>query len=88
MGRFIAYDDNNIDRKISSDINEIKNILVKRMLNIKALVLVGGFGRGEGVVMAEGSKIQAINDYDVVVITNSKISKLLLSVDLERGTRK
>lgn len=48
-------------------------LIVQRLLDtageyIKAILLTGGFGRGEGAVVKEGANYRPINDYDILVV--------------------
>ena len=60
--------------KVLSDLNLIKNIILKSNQKINNIILVGGFGRGEGSILDIDNKIYPINDYDLVIISKSKIS--------------
>ncbi|MBI2313363.1 MAG: alkaline phosphatase family protein [Betaproteobacteria bacterium] len=41
----------------------------------EAIVLTGGFGRGEGSIALEGGQATPLNDYDVMLISRSKIDR-------------
>ena len=58
--------------RIISDLNIIKNELLKYIPEIKALILAGGFGRGEGSVLLQDGLVQPINDYDIYIILPEK----------------
>ena len=60
--------------RIISDLNIIKNELLKYIPEIKALILAGGFGRGEGSVLLQDGLVQPINDYDIYIILPEKIN--------------
>lgn len=60
------------DKKIENDIKKIKEIIVKE-LNPDAIILFGGFGRGEGSFELKNGKIIPLNDYDLYVVTRKKI---------------
>ncbi len=68
MKHFTAHQDAPIDRKISGDLERIAEKLCMVLPAVRALVLVGGFGRGEGSVLVDPQGIECLNDYDVVVI--------------------
>lgn len=60
------------DKKILLDLEKIVKLIVKNIPNVNSLILVGSFGRGEGSVLLEDAVLKPINDYDIVLITNTK----------------
>ena len=77
--KFTIHDTQNIDDRITFDLDLITQIILNQFTNVESIILAGGFGRGEGSVLIVNNDIQPINDYDIYIITknNSKI------VDLE-----
>lgn len=82
-----------LDERISSDLNEICECLqaLPEFDNVISIILVGGYGRGEGTALFKGNSAGPYNDYDLVLVTTSswnpfKIKKFkrVLS-DLSRG---
>ena len=84
------YTINNIksaNQKINSDMEIIKKLIISEVKNVEAIILTGGFGRGEGSVVFKGSTCQPLNDYDLVVVTNQNVSTTKLEsirVDLAK----
>jgi hypothetical protein len=74
---FTIYNDNKINSKILQDMEHIKNTLLNEFRNdIIAILLTGGFGRGEGGILIDNiniDKIKIVNDYDLHVITKRRI---------------
>lgn len=64
------YRERAIDERIESDLTAI----TKRVLDylgesrVTAILLVGGFGRGEGSVSRREGHVRVINDYDMIVV--------------------
>lgn len=81
-----------VDKKILSDLMAIKRLLLKNVTNVRYLILVGGFGRGEGAVLFENGVPAPINDYDVVVISEngpdrSRLKELSKEIAKKIGVR-
>ena len=74
--KYTIYGSSQIDKKIEADMLIIKDALLETFSekDIKALVLGGGYGRGEGGVWFEGETEHLFNDYDFFVFT-SNLSK-------------
>ena len=66
---FTVANDPQINRQILQDLVLIREALLEQFANVLALVLVGGFGRGEGGVYRQGASIVPSNDYDIEMIT-------------------
>ena len=88
---FTTHASPEIDARILSDLAIIRELLVDALPSITALLLVGGFGRGEGSVLVSDQGIQPVNDYDILVIhagtlERSKLialrAKLLEQIDI------
>jgi len=65
------------DKYIQEILEKVKDIIVRR-LNPRAIVLFGGFGKGEGTIEVKGSRVTPINDIDFYVVSDEKISDELL----------
>lgn len=61
------------DKKVEEDLGKIIPVLVEE-LNPISIILFGGFGRGEGTYEIVDGKIVPLNDYDLYVVTQNKIS--------------
>ena len=70
-GIYTIHEDPAVDARVQSDLDRISAHIQARYPNTIALVLVGGFGRGEGGVLIEGDEIRPLNDYDFVLVTRS-----------------
>lgn len=69
MHNYSVYGDNRINGKVENDMRVIANRLSREYEGIVALILVGGFGRGEGSVLIKNYATKVVNDYDIVMIT-------------------
>lgn len=92
MGKFTKYDDTWIDEQIQSQLNKIveiiKDIADKKNINIKSIILTGGFGRGEGSVMITDKKVIPLKDYDILVIIDGKLRKDIAAIVREKAYQK
>ena len=68
MIHFTAHKDDRINACIDSHLEQIALEYCRRLPDPEALVLVGGFSRGEGSVIHEGSHIRPLNHFDVVAV--------------------
>lgn len=70
---FTTAKDKKVNAKIQADLDYIAN-RVARLLgdNLHAILLCGGFGRGEGSVVVKKNEIHIVNDYDFTIVLNSK----------------
>jgi hypothetical protein len=72
MGVYTILEDPGADKAVQ----EVLDLVVKRILQsvgqkrVKAIVLIGGFGRGEGGVYRDGSHYRLVNDLDMMVFLN------------------
>ena len=67
------------NKKIDNDVQEITNYLLDNIDHVDAIILVGSFGRGEGSILHHDNEIYAINDYDLVVISNKNYSEVYIN---------
>lgn len=72
---FTVYKNELINQKIKGDMDQVTKTILSLVTNVDAIILVGGFGRGEGSVLLDGKKCQPLNDYDLVVITDEMVSE-------------
>ncbi|MFZ5955038.1 MAG: hypothetical protein ACOYT4_01310 [Nanoarchaeota archaeon] len=61
------------DKKVEDDISIIKKIILQETKPI-SIVFFGGFGHGGGSFRKIKNKILPMNDYDLYLITNNKVS--------------
>ncbi|MFX0196118.1 MAG: hypothetical protein ACFFCW_08350 [Candidatus Hodarchaeota archaeon] len=78
MRKYTLYDDIRIDQKIENDMRKIVNTIIAKFGKdkIEAIILTGGFGRGEGSVLLKNGNPIPFNDYDVAVVPKeTKLNK-------------
>ena len=64
-----------IDNHIENDLNIIAKSVLEGIKGVISLILVGGFGRGEGSVLIEDGIVKPLNDYDIVLVTDRPIDQ-------------
>ncbi len=64
-----SYHGSKVDEVIERDLSKIKSVILNEV-KVKSLILVGGFGKGEGLVDIKKNKITPLNDYDLYLITD------------------
>ena len=71
--KYTVYGNDDFDRKIESDLQNIRNTILTLFpeKDISAIILGGGYGRGEGGVVVKNGKMCLYNDYDMFMITNN-----------------
>ena len=74
LNNFTVNINEQTEKHIFKDINNIKEILLKSNINILGIYLVGGFGRGEGSTLIKKNKVYIINDYDLIVVYKNSIN--------------
>lgn len=84
MGKYTVFN-GDIDLKIQEQLDLIIDFLKRCFEEIESIVLVGGFGRGEGIVNIETDHITILSDYDLYIILNDQ-NKLSLQ-QLETSVR-
>lgn len=74
MSKYTVLNDKKADEEITKELNYIVKSIVDLLNNrVISILLVGGFGRGEGGVIWEDSAYRPVNDYDIIIIVkNSK----------------
>ncbi|MGV8151630.1 MAG: hypothetical protein ACP5OG_00980 [Candidatus Nanoarchaeia archaeon] len=68
MGKYTVYG-KDADKKIQAQLDTICKVIVEK-LNPISIILIGGFGRGEGSIIHKKNKFIPINDYDIYAITS------------------
>ncbi|MHA1143839.1 MAG: nucleotidyltransferase domain-containing protein [Candidatus Helarchaeota archaeon] len=75
MGKYSKFDDPVVDQYIENQLQRIVGEIRTRIVNVNAIILTGGFARGEGsVYFKEPNQVIPLKDYDLVVITDEQIS--------------
>lgn len=91
MGRYTVHNNKLVDEKLDNYFNQIveRIIDVVGKENIKAIVLFGSFGRGEGGVVIENKKVIPVNDFDITIFVNNNLTHLrnLYSEELEESAQ-
>ena len=72
---FTVHQDPRINKYIEQDLSFLRKALKEQFPNITALILTGGFGRGEGSLLWQNGLPKPINDYDIVVLFKKKIDR-------------
>ena len=86
MGKYTQSDLPAADLVVERELNTITNELVANHQGVvHAILLVGGFGRGEGAVVEDNGRLRAVNDYDLVVVCKGPKSARL---NYERSARR
>lgn len=69
-GRYTVWDDPRVDRFVEGHLNQIvAQITVLIGGDLEAIVLGGGFGRGEGSVLVDpDGSMHVVNDYDLEIV--------------------
>lgn len=67
---YTAHRSQDIDSYIHNHLSIIVEAIRRELPCVSAVVLVGGFGRGEGSVLVENGRILPVNDYDLVLATS------------------
>tara|TARA_B110000902_G_C14294871_1_gene582900 strand:+ start:4625 stop:5851 length:1227 start_codon:yes stop_codon:yes gene_type:complete len=87
MGIYTTYSDKIVDEKLDKYFNLIieKIIDIVGKDNIKAIVLFGSFGRGEGGVIVENGNVTPVNDFDITIFVKNNLTQLrkMYSKELE-----
>ena len=79
MGIYTVREDPRIDACISTHLSAIVDAVRRELPNVAAIVLIGGFGRGEGSVLLEGDRVVPVNDYDIVLATRLPFNRACLT---------
>lgn len=69
MTAYTVQDDPDTVRTITSHLNKLREAVLKDLTDTVALVLMGGFSRGEGSVVKEAGRVVPLGDYDLLAIT-------------------
>jgi len=69
---YTPYKEKWINNKIHSDMQVICKEILK-VVDPISIILLGGFGRGEGSVIVKKGSIQPLKDYDILLVLEKKI---------------
>ena len=92
MGKYTIFGSDVLDKKISKDLEYIVDsvLQIPEAKNFVSILLIGGYGRGEGTCLIDESQELPFNDYDLMIVgekmsdwLRKKIQKKL-SVQAER----
>jgi hypothetical protein len=72
MGKFTPLTDPKVDEMIERQLMRAVEAIRRIHPAAQAVVLLGGFGRGEGSAVVEGGSARALNDYDLLVISQDE----------------
>ena len=93
MGKYTIYNQPWVDQQIQEHLNLAKEKIRQKLNNLVSIILVGGFGRGEGSVKLEEQKMIPVNDYDIYVILDKDLKvkesvkqELIEEIEKEIGT--
>jgi hypothetical protein len=92
-GPYTAWNDDAVDRFVHDRLSRVVAVVVQRMgPELEAILLCGGFGRGEGGVLARpDGRLHVINDFDLELVYREPlgafVSKLLVQWRHRRALR-
>jgi hypothetical protein len=77
MGKYTIYNNSDIDNQIDKYLKRIKDeiLLLINPIEIKAIILAGGFGRGEGGIWYNNGIVKPVNDFDIIVFPKRHFKK-------------
>lgn len=75
MDHFTAHHDSAIDASIQEDLDAIADRVIGSIGDVEAIVLLGGFARGEGTVVRIDERVVPYNDYDILVVRNRRADR-------------
>ncbi len=76
MGKYTAYGEK-VDNEIQKQLDKICEVIIKYVKPV-SILLIGGFGRGEGSIIYKKNKFIPINDYDIYAITSKNYPNPLI----------
>lgn len=68
---YTIREDGIVDFVVSSHVNTIRKRILDTTRDVLAIVMIGGYSRGEGSVEISGDKIIPMGDYDFMVVNRS-----------------
>lgn len=86
--KYTKYKQKFVEDYIQRKVDIIVNVIRKRIPDALAIIMAGGFGRGEGSVYVKGKKVYPINDFDMVVVTKKPYDEEFINNVGEEATRR
>lgn len=83
MGKYTIYGAD-VDKAIDQLLGHIVDRIVEDLPEVESVLLVGGFGRGEGSVRFDGGSVKPVKDFDFSLIFNKKIPYDRVKIARER----
>lgn len=74
---FTIHNDPSMDLQIENQLNKIGQD-ISQLLPVRALILYGAFGRGEGRIEKDANNFRIINDLDIIAVTEGDLADLKL----------
>lgn len=68
-GRYTLNTDPRAEETVALHLKQITNAIVSAAPDAEAVILTGGFGRGEGSVAMQDATVRPLNDYDLLVVS-------------------
>jgi hypothetical protein len=93
MSRFTVTGDDALDRLIKDQLDGVVAAVRERLPRdeVVALVLGGGYGRGEGGALATSAGLRPYNDYDLILVhtadSRGKLGETLSQINREQGQK-
>jgi len=85
IGRFTAYNNAFVDATIDSHINIISKMVLQEIPNVISIILVGGFGRGEGSAEVTSDRhVMPLKDYDFAIVVKQMPKRKTVEKVLEK----
>jgi hypothetical protein len=77
MGKYSVFSNLLADKLFEDYLNKLTSIILFNIhpKSIKSILLIGGYGRGEGGIYLEEGNYYFTNDIDLLVITNKYFKK-------------
>ncbi len=72
MGKYSLQGSDQFDQRLDNDLQEVVEAVraIPESSSVQAIVLMGGYGRGEGTPFLQGGMQCPFNDYDLVVVSS------------------
>jgi len=73
MTRYVQCQDESVNEQIDSKLRLVAKIILKNTPNIRSILIVGGFGKGEGSIkLTKDGKVRLLRDIDILCIVDRK----------------
>ncbi|OGC50879.1 hypothetical protein A2716_02485 [candidate division WWE3 bacterium RIFCSPHIGHO2_01_FULL_40_23] len=76
------------DKCVREYLDIVVGVLRKELPEIKSIILAGGFGRGEGSLERRGDKLVPVNDFEIYLVVESKVSEKRLNEAANKASGK